>query len=400
MDLPLATVPNAGIPVGFRKRAPNGDEKCSGAGILFATPKGDGLFLKRKGADQAGTWSIPAGRVEQDEEPCDAARRESIEEIGVLPKWELAALHRETRDGVDFATFGQQVDDRFDPVLNDEHDEYVWAPLDDPPQPLHPGLAALLEKFAKPAVDGEIKSIKIKFKTGEGEDQTGGEALEALQIGVPQKGELEGINTDSKLKLALDRSSVRSFDEDGRMRVSVANISKANICPYRGDEIPGWDPETKKHALGLDPDKIYKMFRDPAELKKSVPTWNGVQLLRKHVPVDAKDHRKHDIVGTTGTNAEFADPYLRNSLVFWTNEGIDLVESNEQRELSSGYHYDPDMTPGTFNGEPFDGVMRNIRGNHVALVEEGRVGSDVAVGDSIEQLQWAAIEHAIMELAA
>jgi hypothetical protein len=40
------------------------------------------------------------------------------------------------------------------------------------------------------------------------------------------------------------------------------------------------------------------------------------------------------------------------------------------------------MTPGEFEGKAFDGVMRNILGNHVALVEEGRAGPDVFVGDS------------------
>lgn len=211
-------------------------------------------------------------------------------------------------------------------------------------------------------------------------------------------GELEatGNAADSRDRLALDRASVRSFDEDGRMRVAVTNISKANISPYRGDEIPGWDAETKTHVLGLDPDKIYKMFRAPEDLAKSVKTWNGIQLLRKHVPVDIDDHKKYDIVGTTGTNAEFVDPYLRNSLVLWSKEGIDLVESGEQKELSCGYHYDPDMTPGSYNGEPYDGVMRNIRGNHVALVEEGRVGSDVIVADTVVEMQWAIVEEALL----
>ena len=40
------------------------------------------------------------------------------------------------------------------------------------------------------------------------------------------------------------------------------------------------------------------------------------------------------------------------------------------------------MTPGTYEGEPYHGVMRDIVGNHVALVREGRAGSDVVVGDA------------------
>jgi 8-oxo-dGTP pyrophosphatase MutT (NUDIX family) len=404
--MPLSTAPNAAIPVGFRKRPPAGDERISGAGILYVTEAGDGLFLKRQGGDAAGTWSIPAGKVEQDEEPCDAARRESIEEVGRLPAWELAPLMRETRDGVDFSTFGQKLPERFYPTLNDESAEYVWAPLDDPPQPLHPGLAALLAKFFEEESEepehkrsGAAGELEREF---EAEDQTGANAVEAFESGIPQRGELEGSNAgptlttrDSALRLAIDRKSVRSFDEVGRMRVDMTNISKANICPYRGEEIPGWDEETKTHALGLDPDKIYMMLRDPDELAKSVRTWDGVQLLREHKPVSADDHQMWDIVGTTATNTNFADPYLRCGLVFWTADGIDLVESEEQREISCGYLYDPDMTPGVFHGEKYDGVMRNIRGNHVAIVEEGRAGPDVLVADSVAEIQWQMLAEAL-----
>lgn len=390
----LSTVPNAAIPLGFRGQRTNGDERMSGAGVLYVTPDGEGLFLKRKGGDAAGTWSLPAGRVEQDEEPVDAARRESIEEVGRLPAWELAPLMRETRDGVDFATFGQKVLEGFDPVLNDEHEDFRWAPLDDPPQPLHPGVAALLAKFFEEEAgeseheeSGAAEELEREF---EAEDDNG--AVERQMSGIPPRNGTQDGATDS---LAFDRKTMRSFDEDGRMRVSVTNISKANICPYSGKEIPGWDEETQTHKLGLDPDEIYMMLRDPEELRKSLKTWNGIQLLKEHKPVDINDHQMWDIVGTTGTDASFDGTYLRNSLIVWTREGIDLIESEDQRELSCGYHYDPDMRPGVFQGEKYDGVMRNIRGNHVALVEEGRAGPDVLVADSLAEIQWQMLADAL-----
>lgn len=40
------------------------------------------------------------------------------------------------------------------------------------------------------------------------------------------------------------------------------------------------------------------------------------------------------------------------------------------------------MTPGTYKGQKYDGVMRDIQGNHVALVEAGRAGPDVVVMDA------------------
>jgi hypothetical protein len=39
------------------------------------------------------------------------------------------------------------------------------------------------------------------------------------------------------------------------------------------------------------------------------------------------------------------------------------------------------MAPGTFEGQRYDGRMTEINGNHVAIVAEGRCGSDVVVAD-------------------
>lgn len=46
-------------------------------------------------------------------------------------------------------------------------------------------------------------------------------------------------------------------------------------------------------------------------------------------------------------------------------------------ELSCGYTCDLDFTPGEFEGQKYDAVQRNIRGNHVALVRSGRAGPEV-----------------------
>ncbi len=365
MQPALQTVPNSAIPAGFRRRARGADEKATAAGIVFVTPQREALFLKRgpKG-DHAGEWCFPGGGVEGDEEPHEAARREAIEETGMLPRWELAPLDRRTSaEGVDFVTFGQPVAGRFEPKINDEHVGHVWAPLSRPPEPLHPGIKALL---AGDDVDG-VKSIKIKF-FDDGE-----------------------IATDSALALALDRESVREIDKDGRLKVAVTNISKATVNPYVGREIPDWE------KLGLDPNKVYRLFRDPEELRKAAKTFNGVQLLKKHVPVSAEDHQPWDVVGTTGTDAEFVDPYLRNSLYVWAKGAIDEIESDAKKELSCGYHYKADMTPGEFEGKRFDGVMREIVGNHVALVKDGRAGPDVVVGDDMIEVQWAILERELSE---
>lgn len=177
--------------------------------------------------------------------------------------------------------------------------------------------------------------------------------------------------------LAFDRATVRSFDKDGRLHIEVTPISKANVCPYYGREIPN------SRSLGLQPDKVYYLLRDPKELAKAASTFNNIPLLNKHIPVTASDPQKMAVVGSTGTDAEFDGTYLKNSLVVWDADSIAGIETDEKKELSSAYRYVADMTPGVHEGQPYDGVMRDIVGNHVALVIEGRAGSDVVVGDSL-----------------
>lgn len=177
--------------------------------------------------------------------------------------------------------------------------------------------------------------------------------------------------------IAFDKSSVRSYDKDGRLHVAVTPISKANVCPYMGKEIPGWD------SLGLDPNKVYNMYRDPVELEKGAASFNNLPLLQKHIQVSADAPMKDDVVGSIGSDVHFDAPYLKASLCVWDAEAIALIDAQKLDELSSAYHYTPVMESGTTpEGEAYDGRMTNILGNHLALVEVGRAGPDVVVADS------------------
>jgi hypothetical protein len=190
------------------------------------------------------------------------------------------------------------------------------------------------------------------------------------------------VARDCAARLALDKAmSARTYDSVGRLHVAPSPISKATVNPYLGKEIPRW------RELGLDPNRIYQLLRHPDELKKAAPTFNNLPVLREHVPVTAEAHRPEAVVGSTGTDAKFEHPYLSNSFVIWARDnGIDNVENQSKRALSCGYSYDADMTPGVFEGQAYDGVMRNIKGNHLALVKDGRAGPEIIVGDSMETI--------------
>lgn len=178
------------------------------------------------------------------------------------------------------------------------------------------------------------------------------------------------------VKFAFDKESVRTYDEDGMMHVALTPISKSNVCIYYGKEIPN------SEELGLEPNKAYRLLRDPEELKKAVSTFNNKPVLNKHIGVTVIDPPKDAIVGSTGERAEFDGTYLKNSMVIWDLDSILGVETEKQKEISSSYRYRLDLTAGEYEGETYDGVMRDIVCNHVAIVPSGRAGPDVFVYDS------------------
>ena len=120
--------------------------------------------------------------------------------------------------------------------------------------------------------------------------------------------------------MAFDRQSARSIDADGRLHVSKTNISKANVCPYFGREIPNWQ------ELGLDADRVYRLYRDPEELSKGASTFNNLPILNKHIRVTVEEPKKENVVGSIGSDVSFDEQYLKASLCVWDEPAIAGVE--------------------------------------------------------------------------
>lgn len=173
---------------------------------------------------------------------------------------------------------------------------------------------------------------------------------------------------------AFDKQTARSFDADGRMRVRDCILSTAEVNPYRGREVVGYAD------LGLDPNRVYDLYRDPTELghPDTLKSFEGLPLMIKHVAQTADNPRK-EYVGGSVHNVRFDGKHLRGDLLVWDGHAIDLIESDELSDLSCGYRYVPVMRSGDADGQAYDGRMTAIRGNHVALVDDGRAsGAHVA----------------------
>lgn len=176
--------------------------------------------------------------------------------------------------------------------------------------------------------------------------------------------------------MAFDRAN-RHIDLDGHMHIETANISKANVCGYYGSEIPD------SVKLGLDPSRVYMLYRDPAELEAAAKTFENKPLLARHIAVSADAPQKYYIVGSV-SNVRYSHPYLKASLAVWDGEAIREIESHDKEQISCGYRYRADMNAGTsLDGVKYDGRMCDLVANHIALVEIGRAGPDVIVSDEL-----------------
>lgn len=180
-------------------------------------------------------------------------------------------------------------------------------------------------------------------------------------------------------RLALDAQSVRRYDNNGNLHVAVSHLTKAQVRPYYGSEIIGWQ------RLKLEPTKVYYGYAPPEELSRpeTIESTNGIPIQLDHHPDYADDPQLKTRVGSTGTDGAFREPYLDNSLHITVENAIRRILDGSMRELSLAYSYTPDFTSGkTPDGDPYDFIMRDISANHVALVEQGRAGRDVLVQDS------------------
>ena len=166
---------------------------------------------------------------------------------------------------------------------------------------------------------------------------------------------------------------MRKIDENGYLLVENNPLTKEGVFPYSGAQI-GLEP----------PDKIFKVYRPAEELQKAetLKSFELVPFINEHamlgdygVPAESKG-----VLGVVGQNVKFNAPYLTADIKIFGNKMKDLLERGKNN-ISAGYSFDLDNTSGNFNGENYDCIQRNIRCNHIALVQEGRCGKDVRVLD-------------------
>lgn len=99
--------------------------------------------------------------------------------------------------------------------------------------------------------------------------------------------------------------------------------------------------------------------------------------------VNARNYMK----GFTATNAHVENDKLKVDMTITDKSLIDEINKGKQ-ELSIGFETEVVPKKGEYKGVAYDSVQRNIRINHVAVVEQGRAGHSVRLlGDSAEMIE-------------
>lgn len=146
---------------------------------------------------------------------------------------------------------------------------------------------------------------------------------------------------------------------------------------------------------------IRRELRLPDEVSNpdSLGTLGGKPVTLEHPPVrvDSRNAKKYQ-VGVVGDEIVFTEGgYVKVRVVVHRGDAVSEIDRGK-KELSCGYECDIDPTPGMWQGQHYDAVQRNIRYNHLAVVDKGRAGASVRLRvDSDDAVMTATKEDSVMK---
>jgi uncharacterized protein len=217
-------------------------------------------------------------------------------------------------------------------------------------------LAAMIEEY------GEEEGKKIFYASKNAGTISGVDAMQmndSLQLEFDDK----AFERDTAGKL--------KFMHGGYLR-TMPKIARTGIQIYKGIECGNADME-----------KV-RVFRpvDSVFSKSAVNSYAGLPITVDHPGgmVDASNWKQH-AVGETGDDILREGETVRVPMMLRDAEAIKTVMSGKN-QISVGYSCDLEWVDGiTEDGQKYDAVQRNIRGNHVAIVSTARGGPELKFGD-------------------
>jgi hypothetical protein len=178
-----------------------------------------------------------------------------------------------------------------------------------------------------------------------------------------------------------DGAKVRRTN-DGYM-VATPRVARSGIQLYYGSELG---------MTGDAANKVFKINRPEEEVfsTDSLATYGFKPVTDDHPAKEVtaetwKDYARGQVGGEVLRDQEF----IRVPMAVMDSRTIKKVEGGKV-EISVGYDCDIEMTAGTLtDGTAYDGSQKNIRVNHVAIVDAARGGAKLRFGDASASLPEA-----------
>lgn len=174
-----------------------------------------------------------------------------------------------------------------------------------------------------------------------------------------------------------DRASVKGdakITDEGYIRANAV-VTRTGIFQYQNGD--GTIRRELRH-----PDDVWNA--DSISSMELIPITNG----HPHEKLVSSQNAKRLAIGYTGETIKKEGDYLLTNMVITDQEGVDAVTKHGRKELSLGYMVDLEEKEGVYNGEPYDARQRNIRYNHLAIVDKARAGNEARIAldskDAIE----------------
>lgn len=119
---------------------------------------------------------------------------------------------------------------------------------------------------------------------------------------------------------------------------------------------------------------IRRELRLPEEVfaKESLDSYKGKPIIITHdAGMVTNENVDDEIIGTILSPGYQDGEHVRAEIVI---HNTNALKECELRELSLGYSLESEDSPGEWEGKPYDCIQRNIRINHLALVQNARAG--------------------------
>lgn len=166
----------------------------------------------------------------------------------------------------------------------------------------------------------------------------------------------------------------KQIDKNDFWFIQKNPITKVGVFPYLGKQI----------SQDCEPNKVYYVLRPKEELfrKETLDSLKLLPLVNEHTMLgkDFTPAEEKGVEGILGEQVVHDTDTIYTDIKIFSEDMKDKI-SNGKKELSLGYFCTYDKQEGTYNGQRYDYVQKNIIGNHLALVDKGRMGSDVRVYD-------------------